>query len=258
MAVRLWRFLMANAVWGEDMMVPGQRYACHAQAVALTYLEAFALSRDRLQAAGERNPAPYERVQRSMRRIVISRAVLCYLHEASGQNKKARSFVSREMASGFTFAAHHEAVDKKVSRLLDEVRADRHAEARSVTSPSSPPQPSWSPAHLRHPGMASSAHSEEDGYESVLARNGAITKGPAARGAEPLSTASDAALLRQLASGQEELMRGQRALQAQLASLAGAVAHVRQEQEASAPHPSSSKTRSPSGPPSWMPASLFA
>ena len=52
MAVRLWRFLMANAVWGEDMMVPEQRYACHAQAVALTYLEAFALSRDRLQAAG--------------------------------------------------------------------------------------------------------------------------------------------------------------------------------------------------------------
>ena len=44
MVVRLWRFLGPNSVWGEDMLLESISLICHAQAVALTYVEVFTLN----------------------------------------------------------------------------------------------------------------------------------------------------------------------------------------------------------------------
>lgn len=247
MAVRMWRFLMSNAVWGEDMMSPDLRYACHAQAVALTYMEVFDLSRQRLQDAGERNPAPYRKVQQAMRKIHIGRAILCYLQEANGTGT-ARSYVSRERASGFTFAAvEHGALEKKFAKLLDELAHGGKHEASAGTR-SSAAVARGGPSHL-----PPERHSETNHARG--SSKGNLASGEAGAGFE--RGTSDARLLQQLMRGQDELRRGQEALQAQLAALNNAIAKSKKldagkSTSKESPQPSHASQRS------WNPTNLFA
>ena len=66
MCVKLWRFYGPNKVWGEDMLLDDLDLVCHAQAVALTYAEAFSLSKVAFEDVGGRFPIPV-RCRRSIK-----------------------------------------------------------------------------------------------------------------------------------------------------------------------------------------------
>ena len=56
------RFYGPNKVWGEDMLLDDLDLVCHSQAVALTYTEAFALSKSAFEDVGGRFPIPMAKV----------------------------------------------------------------------------------------------------------------------------------------------------------------------------------------------------
>ena len=104
MCVRLWRFLGVNAVWGEDMLIEDLDLVCHAQAVALTYVECIFLTKANFEEAASDFPAPMLAVYKKLKKVRIMRRLLKYLAKANG-SRCCRSFIEREHASGFSVSA---------------------------------------------------------------------------------------------------------------------------------------------------------
>ena len=102
MCVKLWRFLWRNATWGEDMLLDNPNLIDHAQAVAVTFVEVSTLSRVAFYDAAVHFAAPFAKVHKQMRRLTIQRALLRHLALRNG-SMGARSFVSRELASGYSY-----------------------------------------------------------------------------------------------------------------------------------------------------------
>ena len=50
-AVKNWRFMRAGMVWGDDIIIDALHLMDHSQAVALTYIEVFVLTREALDVA---------------------------------------------------------------------------------------------------------------------------------------------------------------------------------------------------------------
>ena len=122
MVVRLWRFHGANlnSVWGEDMLLGSRDLMCHAQAVALTYVEAFTLNKNQFDEVAALNPKPMQRVRQRMRKKMMQRAVLKYMCRKNGINGKdqPRSFVTHEAANGYTYVNEDESLARKLDKVL--------------------------------------------------------------------------------------------------------------------------------------------
>lgn len=112
MCVRLWRFLMPNSVWGEDMLLDDLDLVCHSQAVSLTYVEAVALSKPSFDEAAACFPGPMAKVTRKLRKIRIQRLLLRYMSIKTGQPDGTRSFICREHASGYSYVSSMPSHDK--------------------------------------------------------------------------------------------------------------------------------------------------
>ena len=82
LAVKLWRFLGAGKVWGEDMILDQPELIDHSQAVAITFVETYTLTRQDLDEQMEEYPDCKKKVQRAAKRISTTRAVLLYLKVA--------------------------------------------------------------------------------------------------------------------------------------------------------------------------------
>lgn len=118
MAVKMWRFLGINAVWGEDMLLDNPSLIDHAQAVAITFVEVSTLSRSAFEEVAVHFNGPTLRVRKAMRRVLAQRALTRYLAQKAG-GVGARSFVAQELASGFTFVQpREESLDVRLERCV--------------------------------------------------------------------------------------------------------------------------------------------
>ena len=126
MVVRLWRFLGANSVWGEDMLLENLDLVCHAQAVALVYCEVFTLTKTGFKAVSEHFPGPMATVGKRMRKVTLQRSLLRYLIEHM-EGGHVRSFIGRRAAAGFTTLPNSLTLDQKMDRVLATTTSARGA-----------------------------------------------------------------------------------------------------------------------------------
>ena len=117
MVVRLWRFLGANSVWGEDILLESDDLMCHAQAVALTYIEVVSLTKDNFEEVAVNFPGPMALVRRIMRKVTVQRMVMRGLSRMAG-HKGARSFIARDLASGYNYSTNAVSLEKRMEQLL--------------------------------------------------------------------------------------------------------------------------------------------
>jgi hypothetical protein len=186
MAVRMWRFLRRNAVWGDDMLLNNAGLIDHAQAVALTYVEALTLSRPAFEEVAVHFALATARVRKAMRRVLAQRALMRYLAIHAG-GVGARSFVAREMASGYSYVSSFQQVLHAHARGQMSLAASGAARTststgastspgtrksnagRSAASPAALPPPTaaagWAYAGLSSSGADDAMHSD-DGWRS--------------------------------------------------------------------------------------------
>jgi CRP-like cAMP-binding protein len=178
MVVKLWRFLGPESVFGEDMLLGDPNLICHSQAVALTYVETFSLSKDSFEDVAVDHPAPMVEVEKQMRKIRLQRALLRYMADRQGR-EGARSFVSRDVARGYSYVTEATPLEKQLRELREEVMTRvegqpvpkrfelrRGSEARA--SPSG-----WRSAHGAAAKVSAIVH-------QVASKQGAPSAGPAA------------------------------------------------------------------------------
>lgn len=114
MVVRMWRFMGAGRVWGEDfLLAPDFEMVDHAQAVALTFVEAYSLSRAHFDAAAEFYVEPIEAIRLYVKRYRLRRALINYMvvQRAHGEVK---SYVARSKADGYDYLPEILDFQKKV------------------------------------------------------------------------------------------------------------------------------------------------
>ena len=116
--VKMWRFLGAGKVWGEDMIMQNMHLVDHSQAVALTYVEAYTLRRNDLMDVLEAFPGPATRVIKAGRRMTIQRSILRYLCKENGM-PGPRSIALPENAKGYVTVNETATVEQKVDSLFD-------------------------------------------------------------------------------------------------------------------------------------------
>ena len=137
MAIKNWRFLRAGRVWGDDMILEDQTLMDHSQAVALTYIEVFALSKEALDASCDSFPEGRLAIDRAAMRIRLQRALITHLCERQG--KVPRSFISQKHASGYFFVGAQISTDDKVSIVYDALIDGKMPAGRGVVKrPASP------------------------------------------------------------------------------------------------------------------------
>jgi|EP00966_Prymnesium_polylepis_P088324 hypothetical protein len=122
LAVKLWRFMGAGKVWGEDMILDSPNLIDHAQAVAITFVEVFTLSREDLDDQMELFPSCGEKVVRAANRIATTRALLVYIKvEILGQ--PVRSFVPKWQSKGAQYVKTELTLDQKIDSMLEKHEA---------------------------------------------------------------------------------------------------------------------------------------
>ena len=96
-----------------------------------------------------------------MRKVMLSRALLAYFLKE--RNQKPRSFITRDMASGYVFIPEPDTIEKKVDRLLGMpdrggplLGKPRHAGAPASAPPASEDNPT-----VAHSGLRESAFDGE-------------------------------------------------------------------------------------------------
>ena len=118
--VKMWRFLGAGKVWGEDMIMQNMHLVDHSQAVALTYVEAYTLRRNNLMDVLEAYPGPATRVHKAGRRMTIQRLILRFLCRENGR-AGPRSIALPENAKGYVTVNETTTVEQKVDQLVEHV-----------------------------------------------------------------------------------------------------------------------------------------
>jgi CRP-like cAMP-binding protein len=118
--VKMWRFLGAGKVWGEDMIMQNMHLVDHSQAVALTYVEAYTLRRNDLMDVLDAYPGPATRVHKAGRRMTIQRLLLRYLCRQMGL-AGPRSIALPENAKGYVTVNEVASVEQKVDQLSKHV-----------------------------------------------------------------------------------------------------------------------------------------
>ena len=77
--VKNWRFFKAGDVFGDDIILDSEALLDHSQGVAITFLEAYTISRDALDAAANRFPQARVVIERAAVRLRMQRALLVYV-----------------------------------------------------------------------------------------------------------------------------------------------------------------------------------
>eukprot|EP00966_Prymnesium_polylepis_P143900 3321798-Prymnesium_polylepis.1 len=83
LCVKLWRFMNAGKVWGEDMILDQPELIDHSQAVAISFVEVYTLTRQDLDDQMEIYPKCKSIVKAAARRIAATRGMLIFLKEGS-------------------------------------------------------------------------------------------------------------------------------------------------------------------------------
>lgn len=113
---------LPRQVWGEDIILDNIELVDHAQAVALTYVEAFTLRRNALDSLLGEFDLPRRVVRRAARRIALQRALLKYLTQLAGKRGPA-SFIMRSMAHGVDEVDDKLTSDRKMDLTLDKLNS---------------------------------------------------------------------------------------------------------------------------------------
>ena len=264
MTVKNWRFYRAGGVWGDDVILDLKTLMDHAQAVAITYAEAFTLSREALVDAAKEYPQANILFARSAARVRMQRALIMHACELKGT--RPRSFVPQVYASGFYFAPRDMSLEAKVDALTsitsgggrssDAMADDLGADLPLATSFKI--QPRACASSFRYPGAARASKNSSSVLTAANASGAAACNTGAGAGARPASEASGdlSAKLSQLIAAVGEISpalealtarveavesnqaAGQAAVAAQLAAVSGLVeAHApRRRREASKSH----------------------
>jgi hypothetical protein len=122
MTVKNWRFMRAGSVWGDDLIIEDRRLMDHSQAVALTYIEVFALSHESMDAARDRFTEAGKHIYKAALRFRIRRALLLYFCRVNGTNP--RSFVPEYLATGYFFIGPQLSTNDKIDALHDQCIPD--------------------------------------------------------------------------------------------------------------------------------------
>lgn len=118
LVVKMWRFLGTGRVWGEDIILDSPELMDHSQAVALSYVEAYTLSRGQLEDCLQDFPGAQEKVRKASRKILIQRAFLKYLAIQTGK-KGPVSFVTKSTANGFSVFKEDLSLEQKVDAIYE-------------------------------------------------------------------------------------------------------------------------------------------
>ena len=89
--------------FSQDMLIDDLDLVCHAQAVALTYIECAFLTKPEFEEAARDFPGPMQKVRQKLKRVQLQRRLLQYLVKANG-TRCCRSFIERMHASGFSYS----------------------------------------------------------------------------------------------------------------------------------------------------------
>jgi len=124
MCVKNWRFMRGGKVWGDDMIIDALHLMDHSQAVAITYVEVFILTRESLDSSAEGYPHALTVIDRAARRIRLQRALLIFFCERMGT--KPKSFIRQKDASGYYFVTSQMSMDQKIDALHSAFVDDGH------------------------------------------------------------------------------------------------------------------------------------
>ena len=120
LCVKMWRFLGARKVWGEDIILDKIELIDHAQAVALTYVECFTLRRNALDQLLAEYELPCAVVRKAAKRITLQRALLKFLTQHNGKRGPC-SFVMRSMSQGADMVDERMNIDEKLSVAMEKL-----------------------------------------------------------------------------------------------------------------------------------------
>ena len=115
MCVKNWNFLRSGMVWGDDIIIDALHLMDHSQAVALTYMEVFVLTREALDGAVDSFVEAQAAIEHAARRIRLQRELLIYFCERMGS--KPRSFIRARDATGYIFVTNQMSIDQKIDAL---------------------------------------------------------------------------------------------------------------------------------------------
>ena len=122
MVVRLWRFLNRGEVFGEDMLISNSELQDHAQAVCMSYVETFVLSKTDLTSLLREHPYASAPIQKKIRMMIVTRSLLYELSFAQ-TGRPPRSWVPRSLASGYSISNEAPDLDQKIDHLTAKVEA---------------------------------------------------------------------------------------------------------------------------------------
>ena len=114
--VRMWRFLVVGTVFGEDMILEKKSLVDYAQAVALSYVEAYTLRRPDLEEVLHDFPEAAKRVRGAAWRITLQRALLLYMARRQGKSGP-RSVALRHQANGYAEVHDSYNIEQRVTQL---------------------------------------------------------------------------------------------------------------------------------------------
>jgi len=115
MCVKNWNFLRSGRVWGDDIIIDALHLMDHSQAVALTYMEVFVMTREDLDAAAEAFTEAQAILDHAARHIRLQRALIVYFCEQ--MSSKPRSFIRPTDANCYVYVANQMSVEQKVNAL---------------------------------------------------------------------------------------------------------------------------------------------
>ena len=135
MVVRLWRFLNRGKVFGEDMLIQNSELQDHAQAVCMSFVETFVLSKTDLTNLLREHPHASAPISQKIRRMNVTRSLLYELSLAQ-TGKPPQSWVPRSLANGYSLSNKQLDLDQKIDHLTAKVEAAAVvAEGKEPTSP---------------------------------------------------------------------------------------------------------------------------
>ena len=116
------------------MILDNKELIDHAQAVALTYVEAFTLRRNDLDEVLAEYPACADRVHRAQRRITLQRAMLKYLAQVKG-NSGPKSVALKYLARGYVEVKDIYTTEQKIDQLHQLLLGDETETRATISDP---------------------------------------------------------------------------------------------------------------------------
>jgi len=213
LVVKMWRFLVKGRVWGEDVILDNPDLIDHSQAVALTYVEVFSLSRHDLEDVAKDYPDALRRIRLAAKRMGLQRRLLMYMKQY--HNMPVKSYIPPAQAKGYDKPMLQLSQDQKLDILISvDPRARRFvskiktAQQPSCVSPSSSAVTELSRERMSSIGTLGGSSCDEfrrTSLEEMSSRTDVTDRSEAATRMEVRSTKAQGAALPQLLRTQEQL-----------------------------------------------------